>query len=362
MAVENNDLSFVEIKRIGKLTSDGVFIYNISNKRFTYLNPAFINIVEINKKLLMEEPGIIAHSLPEADSEYLLSRYSEVLDKGRVEDVQIRLRQSNAEKILSCNAYLSSEYDHIVGFLSDITKPRQHEDYLVNFGARKDVLLDMVSQNLSTPLNLSKFTVDLIEKAVHEKKYNKLNAHIQLMREVTTECIRIIDKFLQEEHLESPKVDTKVNRFDVIEKVMVLLDKLKEANPDKNFTLKAEMKHLFINADMTKFFQIVHNVISNSIKFTQPNGHIEVTVRESKAMVQLIIIDDGIGIPDDIKPFIFEKKSRAARPGLKGEISNGIGLYVVKELTELLNGKVSFESKENKGTRFTVDLPKDAPF
>ena len=112
----------------------------------------------------------------------------------------------------------------------------------------------MVSQNLTTPLNLSRFTLDLIEKAVQEKKYNKLDAHIKIMREVTSECIRIIDKFLQEEHLESPNVKAKVNRFDAIAKIRIVSEKLKEANPDKHFRITAESKHVFINADATKFF------------------------------------------------------------------------------------------------------------
>ena len=86
------------------------------------------------------------------------------------------------------------------------------------------------------------------------------------------------------------------------------------------------------------------------------------TVREEKSKVQVIVEDDGVGIPDDIKPYVFDKKTRAARPGLKGEISNGIGLYVVKQLVQQLNGTISFISKENEGTRFTLELPRDATF
>jgi two-component system sensor histidine kinase VicK len=98
--------------------------------------------------------------------------------------------------------------------------------------------------------------------------------------------------------------------------------------------------------------------VSNSIKFTRPNGTIEVAVKNYKNRFEIVVKDDGIGIPEGLQPFIFEKETRAARLGLNGEPSNGIGLYVVRKLTGLLDGQISFESKENKGTKFTVEFPK----
>ena len=254
MAVDDKGVAFDEIKRIGKLSKHGVFIYHIGDKRLLYANDAFVKIVALDRKLVMEEPGMIGHYLPPADMDYLSLRYADILKKGSIEDVQVRFVQNNSEKIFLCNAYLGSNNSNIIGFIKDISRLRQNEDYLINFGARKDAILDMVSQNLTTPLNLSRFTLDLIEKAVQEKKYNKLDAHIKIMREVTSECIRIIDKFLQEEHLESPNVKAKVNRFDAIAKIRIVSEKLKEANPDKHFRITAESKHVFINADATKFF------------------------------------------------------------------------------------------------------------
>ena len=355
MAPENKD-AFKDIKRIGKLSREGVFVYSLVENRFTYINSGIVKILEINKKLLMDEPGMILHSIPEEDQEYARMQYSELLEKESLQDMQIRIVQNKVEKFLLCNCFLCGEGDAIAGFVKDVTKSREHEEYLVNYGARKDAILDMVSQNLSTPLNLSKFTIDLIDKAVKEKKYHKLEAHLNLMREITAECIRIIDDFLQEEHLESPKIEAKANRFDIIGKLVIALERLKEAHPDKQFRLKTDQKHLFINADEMKFFQIVHNILSNSVKFTAKKGVIETTVKANKDRVEIAIKDDGIGIPENLRPFIFEKKSRARRPGLNGEISNGIGLYIVKKLTTMLDGTIAFESKENKGTRFVLEF------
>lgn len=357
MGFDRNEVSFQEIKRVGRLSNEGVFIFDIAEENFSFANAALVRILEIDKNLLMEEPGIILHSVPAEDQEYLRLRFAELLDYGSVENVQVRLKQNNAEKTLSGSAYLTSDKGSVIGFLKDISTARNHEEYLVNYGARKDALLDMVAQNLSTPLNLSKFTVDLIDKAVKEKKYHKLNAHIRLMREVTSESIRVIDKFLQEEHLDSPNIHPKMSRFDVIAKILVVLEKLRETHGDKNFQLSTPVKHLYVETDDVKFFQIIHNLLSNAIKFTRPNGVIQVTVRNVRGKVQVEVKDDGIGIPEHLHPHIFEKHTRASRPGLNGEISNGIGLYVIKQLTDLLGGKITFKTNENEGSVFTLELP-----
>src|SRR5690606_24143647 len=131
---------------------DGVFIYSITDNRFSYLNSAMVKILEINKKLLMDEPQLLLHSIPDEDQEYMQVRYAELLEKESTEELHVRMVQNKVEKQLSCSCFLCADGSAIVGFVRDITKPREHEAYLVNYGARKDAILDMVAQNLSTPL------------------------------------------------------------------------------------------------------------------------------------------------------------------------------------------------------------------
>jgi two-component system sensor histidine kinase VicK len=358
MAAEKDPI-FKEIEHIGRVSHDGVFIYHVEQRRFLFVNKSMVNIVEIGQKVLMEEPDVLLKSLAQEDQEYLLTRFTELFEKGAVENVQIRVHEDKMPKILSFSGYLSADKSCVIGFVKDISKPKQHEDYLLAFGARKDAVLDTVAQNLITPLNLSNFTVDFIEKAVKEKKFNRLESHLAIMREVTAECIDIIGGLILQEHLESPGIHTKSNRFDLIEKLMVVVEKVKESNRDRRFRVSTDLKHLFINGDDLKFLQIVQNILSNSVKFTKPKGTIETVVKDGKASVKIIIRDNGIGIPKELQPFIFEKNTRAARPGLKGENSNGIALYVCLKLARLLGGNLSFESEEGAGATFILELPKD---
>jgi two-component system sensor histidine kinase VicK len=358
MAVEDKDAIFRDIRHIGKLSHDGVFIYVLNDQRFLYINQAFVSIVEIGSKLLMDQAEVIMKLLAEEDQEYLIGRFTELLEKGVLEEVQMRLRQNKTAKTISFSGYVTPDKNCVVGFVKDISKPKQHEDYLLKFGARKDAVMDTVAQNLITPLNLSNFTVDYIEKAIREKKFNRLESHIAVMREVTSQCIQIISDLIQEEHLESPAVHTKSTRFDLIEQLMIVLEKLRESNPDKRFKVQSDANHLLINGDDLKFMQVIHNLLSNAIKFTPPVALIETMVRHDGDWIRISVKDNGIGIPKDLQPYVFEKNTRASRPGLNGEKSNGIGLHVCQKLANLMGGSITLRSAEDHGTTVTFHLPK----
>jgi two-component system sensor histidine kinase VicK len=106
-----------------------------------------------------------------------------------------------------------------------------------------------------------------------------------------------------------------------------------------------------------KFLQIVNNLISNAIKFTKENGVIKVDLQQLEKSVLITVADNGIGIPKSMQPVLFKKYTKAGRTGVDGEESVGLGMWIVKSLTEAHNGRVWFESEEDKGSKFYVEIP-----
>jgi signal transduction histidine kinase len=111
-------------------------------------------------------------------------------------------------------------------------------------------------------------------------------------------------------------------------------------------------------ADPDKFAQILGNLLSNSLRYTPRGGTIKVIVRVRDRMVAFAVEDDGIGIPGEDLPHIFERfyrvdKSRSASGG-----GSGIGLAVAKALTEQMGGSIEAESLPGTFTRFTFLLPR----
>jgi two-component system sensor histidine kinase VicK len=114
-----------------------------------------------------------------------------------------------------------------------------------------------------------------------------------------------------------------------------------------------------VEADEVKFMQVINNLISNAIKFTHDGGIITIRIEEKKNLILISIQDNGIGIPEHLQDGLFEKFTKARRPGIKGEPSVGLGMSISKTIVEWHKGRMWFESKEHKGTTFYIELPKE---
>ena len=348
-----------DIARIGDLSTDAVFIYDIRSRRFTYLNNACEKILGIANDELKERPQQLLALIESEDSFYLGRCYAELIDKQFVGATEFRVKiPGEGIKHLSCSAYLLGDETVIVGFVQDITLDRQHADYIINYGAKKDTLLDMMTHNLSGPLALSNDIINWMSEHSRDRIPQEIWTQINLIKANTQECLDIVNDFLKREHLESEHIYVKKSRFDVLSRIIETLDKLIETNKNKKFRLITKLENLNINTDSVKFFQVIHNLVSNAIKFTPDNGEIDIVVEETETTFIIRVRDNGIGIPKEMHPVLFNKRTTAKRDGLKNESSNGLGLSIVKNLTDLLGGNVSFSSQAKKGSEFSIELPK----
>jgi len=122
-----------------------------------------------------------------------------------------------------------------------------------------------------------------------------------------------------------------------------------------------ETEQLFMDMDQEKIMQIVSNLISNAIKYTQEGGEIQMIVdtQENKKKNELIIKvkDKGVGIPEEKLPFIFDRFYKIDDPTSGKSVGTGIGLALTKELIGLLKGTIHVQSEPFKGTEFTITLP-----
>lgn len=351
---------YTDIKRIGALSTDGVFIYSISTSKFVYINDAFAKIFNAAKEELLEQPRLVLPYIRSEDAYYLKQCFAELKHNNSIRLTEFRLQFANGTfRHLLCDAYLLEDTETIIGFAKDVTKDKEHEDYIVNYGAKKDTLLDMMTHNLSGPLLLSKNILNWIQQTYKDKTPGEISAQLRLIQETTQQCLDIVNDFLKQEHLESERIYIKKTRFDVLERIVATLDKLIATNKNKKFRLITELENVNINTDSVKFFQIIHNLVSNAIKFTPDNGEIDIIVEEKPSTFVFRVRDNGIGIPETLHKGLFDKRTKSGRNGLNNEVSTGLGLSIVKNLTELLGGKVWFDSQEKKGSVFSIELPKE---
>ena len=114
---------------------------------------------------------------------------------------------------------------------------------------------------------------------------------------------------------------------------------------------------IYINVDKQRLIRVITNLITNALKFS-PTGE-TVTIRTYREGNRAIVAieDHGLGIPTSLQPYIFQKFVQSRKRQIHNLPSTGLGLTIVKYITEAHGGRIYFESDRNKGTTFFLELP-----
>jgi two-component system sensor histidine kinase VicK len=173
--------------------------------------------------------------------------------------------------------------------------------------------------------------------------------------------VDLIRDFVAGEFLESSNADVVKKRFNLVEKIGTVIDNYKGGAKliTKTFHFEASSQEIYAYIDDMKLMQVINNLISNAIKFTPDGGIITTRIEERGHTVLISVADNGIGIPKHLQAGLFEKFTKARRPGLKGEKSTGLGMSIIKTIVEWHQGKIWFDSEENKGSVFYIQIPKE---
>lgn len=148
---------------------------------------------------------------------------------------------------------------------------------------------------------------------------------------------------------------TKADLIKVIEEHLEIFRyPAKEKNITLNFEKNVSIPEFFF--DSVRVGQVVNNLISNSIKFTNEGGRIDIKIEPTAFEIQVVVTDNGIGISDSKKPLLFTKFGQINHTDGHGP-SSGLGLYISKEIVMAHGGKIWLESEEGKGTAAHFTLP-----
>jgi len=114
---------------------------------------------------------------------------------------------------------------------------------------------------------------------------------------------------------------------------------------------------VIVNLNKDKFKRAILNILSNAMKFTPEEGSVFCTISVVDNVALIIIKDTGVGITEENLKIVFDKFSKASRKGVRGEKSNGLGLYIVAKIIEIHGGEISIKSQEMEGTEISISLP-----
>nr|WP_262896847.1 ATP-binding protein [Fulvivirga sediminis] len=121
-------------------------------------------------------------------------------------------------------------------------------------------------------------------------------------------------------------------------------------------TINADNEDIVFHTDEKIIKNILINLLSNAIKYSEANTEITITLKEDPNLLSIKVKDQGIGIPEGEQKHMFERFFRAKNAtNIQG---TGLGLNIVKKYVDMLEGEITFTSKLNEGTTFSIDLPK----
>ncbi|MGV8153641.1 MAG: ATP-binding protein [Alkaliphilus sp.] len=239
----------------------------------------------------------------------------------------------------------------IIVLLQDVTKHEKFENMRKEFVAN-------VSHELKTPLTTIKsYTETLLDGAVEEGEMTR--KFLSTINSETDRMTRLVRDLLQLSNLDSKQIkwDKKtMNVDDVIRRVIYKLEMSIQKKQLKVTYIPLE-KGIMVYADEDRIEQVLLNIISNAVNYTASGGTINIETRRIRATLQIRISDNGIGIPSEDMPRIFERFYRVHKARTRDMGGTGLGLAIAKEIVEAHGGSISVLSNVKEGTEVTILLP-----
>jgi PAS domain S-box-containing protein len=258
------------------------------------------------------------------------------------------------------NPVKEKDYVNIYGM--DITERKHIEDKLKEVNRLKSEFLRRASHELKTPLISIKGFSDLILSLY----INQLDAVIVLkLKEINYGCERlqkIINNLLEASRLETTDLKPKLQVEDLSFLIKFCVHELESLVVSRNQSIRLDIPlELFVKIEKEEIHDVISNLLTNAIKYTPPNGKIEIKTELKEDSVVVSVKDNGIGFTEEQKTKIFQQFGKIERYGQGLDLGidgTGLGLYISKRIVESHGGKIWMDSEgKNKGASFYFSLP-----
>ena len=295
---------------------------------------------------------------------------------------------------ISLSPYANTEGKFTIAFIIDITQRKHAEEKLKNYSGElekqvenrtlilkeaiselektkeelnealekekelselKSRFVSMASHEFRTPLATILSSLSLVTKYGANNDTEKQSKHIGKIKSSISNLTDILNDFLSVSKLEEGKTSNNPEKFNLTELISdIMFDMQPLTKAGQNFKYHNSGNEI-VTLDKKLIQNILFNLISNAIKFSHEEKSIEIKTEIEKDFVKISVIDKGIGISKEDQKHLFERFFRGHNAThIQG---TGLGLHIVTQYAELMNGKIDFKSEEGKGTTFAITFP-----
>ncbi|MFV8251746.1 cell wall metabolism sensor histidine kinase WalK [Aerococcus urinaeequi] len=348
------DLTEAERQRLDSVLrhmTDGVIATDRRGK-ITIINDRSLSILNKTQEEVIGESIIEALDLSERFS------FRELFDQH--DSILLNYANDEGETIIRAEySVIQRESGFISGLVWVLTDITEHE----KIERDRKQFVSNISHELRTPLtSVRSYSEALVDGAIKDEK-----VAVEFLNVIQTETDRMIRMISDLLHLS--RMDAKqqvINRELIIFKDLVnhILDRFdmmlqSEDYEGKNYIIKRELmeEEVWVEIDQDKLIQVIDNIMNNAIKYSPDGGTIYVRLMSTHNQLVLSIQDQGLGIPQESIPHLFDRFYRVDKARSRAQGGSGLGLSIAKEEIELHNGTIWVNSIENKGTTFFISLP-----
>lgn len=234
---------------------------------------------------------------------------------------------------------------------------QQQKEELETLNYKQIHLLQTIAHDMKNPLHNIVGLLDIMRLSGTLNQEQK-EAYRRIIQVVEQQKERI-HKILSERARHTGQIELHYERIAVNELLHECVELQMPSFKKKNLRpfMDFDRRPLYIRADRKLLIQVIENLLSNAIKYSPPGKSIGISSHAEGGQVIIGVRDEGPGIPQEEQALLFRRfRTLSPRP-TRGEDSSGLGLFIAKNLTEQMGGRLSFKSKENKGSSFYLLFP-----
>ena len=335
-----------------------------------FVNRAGLEMVGLDSIEEARRTPIAEFFFPEDQGRIMNEFFPKILEDGHGE-IEIRFRhfKTGAARWMAYKvSALTDSNNKPIGFATvsqDVTERKRLTDNLATLAAdlsetdrRKNEFLATLAHELRSPLAPMSNMLEVVKRAEGDQQLIK-RAHDTIERQLD-QMVRLVDDLLDLSRITHDRLElrrSEVELSEVIQQAVEVARPLIDA-AGHNLTIDLPDEPIYLNADRTRLAQVFGNLLNNSCKYTKPNGTISVSAKRLDSEVVVTVRDNGAGIPQDKLDRIFEMFMQVDRTAERSQSGLGIGLTLVKRLTEMHGGSIEAKSGgAGEGSEFIVRLP-----
>ncbi len=222
----------------------------------------------------------------------------------------------------------------------------------------KDKFFSIIAHDLSGPFSSIVSFSELLSERIKENKLERIGDYADRIFKASQKSINLLTNLMTWARSKTGRMEFKPAMLNLSELINENILLFSELALQKSISLKYSIPDgIQVFADKDMLSAILRNLISNALKFTFPNGEINVATETKTEEVIIYIKDNGMGMSDKLMEDLFKIDKKTGRIGSAGELSTGLGLIICKEFIEKHKGEIWVESEEGKGSIFYVKIP-----